>query len=481
MIFNGLRLRIARLTVLSIIIFSSISFASISGKLNSIISNPKVSKVTFGVQVIHAPTGKIVYSHNAKTPLIPASNMKVITSATALRTLGSDFVFKTEVGMRGQDLCIIGNGDPLFGELETDMLHNRESGWVFEDIINVLKEKGISKVNNLIVDSLFFDDNRTHPDWPVEQLNRYYAPQVSGINYNGNCIDVKVESVGSNTKVSTTPDTKYVTIINKSTSTTKGSNTVWCARVYDTNKITVYGKCKKEAPEIPVTVDRPASYFGYCLAEALIEADISVDGQILETLVRNDSTLKIIKTYETPFTEVLTRCNRDSFNLAAECFVKTVSAMKTKGYVHGEWKHGLSIAEQYIKGLGVADSEFKLVDGSGLSNKNLVTADAITKIFMDMYTSNNQNDWLLYKNSLAIGGVVGSSPVRKHFTEPQYVGKVFAKSGTINGVKALSGLCETDNGVYIFSILTNKVNGYTRSAINEIVESIIDESRQTVN
>jgi D-alanyl-D-alanine carboxypeptidase len=78
-------------------------------------------------------------------------------------------------------------------------------------------------------------------------------------------------------------------------------------------------------------------------------------------------------------------------------------------------------------------------------------------------------------DTLAVGGVLGSSPVRKYFTEPKYKGKIYAKSGTIDGVKALSGYCTTDNGVYVFSVIANNANGYTRDALNDIVKAIFEE------
>ncbi|MCK5175294.1 MAG: D-alanyl-D-alanine carboxypeptidase, partial [Planctomycetes bacterium] len=77
-----------------------------------------------------------------------------------------------------------------------------------------------------------------------------------------------------------------------------------------------------------------------------------------------------------------------------------------------------------------------------------------------------------FEETLAIGGVKGSKPVRAYFTEKKYKGKVFAKSGTLDGVKALSGICRTEHGDRIFSIITNKANGNTRQAINDIVKAI---------
>lgn len=80
----------------------------------------------------------------------------------------------------------------------------------------------------------------------------------------------------------------------------------------------------------------------------------------------------------------------------------------------------------------------------------------------------------MYKNSLAIGGIDGT--IAKYFKENKYRGKIFGKTGYIEGVKSFSGVCTTKEGDYIFSILANNPNGQTREAINNIVKAIIDDA-----
>ena len=93
---------------------------------------------------------------------------------------------------------------------------------------------------------------------------------------------------------------------------------------------------------------------------------------------------------------------------------------------------------------------------------------------LDVYKGSN---WQIYRDSLAIGGVEGTKPVSDYFHEEKYRGKILAKSGSLTGVKALSGVCLSEDGEYLFSIITNNANWESRDAINDIVKAIIDEGQ----
>jgi len=168
--------------------------ASLSGRVNAIVSRDSLKKVRFGIQIVEADTGKTVYRRNATEAMIPASNMKIIATATALKYLGGDFEYTTKVGLLGDSLVIIGSGDPLLGDEKTEAKHGRQRHWVLDDIVAALKEHGVTNVNDVIVDTSVFDDERVHLSWPEDQLNRWYACEVSGLNYNDNCIAISARN-----------------------------------------------------------------------------------------------------------------------------------------------------------------------------------------------------------------------------------------------------------------------------------------------
>jgi len=142
---------------------------------------------------------------------------------------------------------------------------------------------------------------------------------------------------------------------------------------------------------------------------------------------------------------------------------------------NGSWERGRELISEYLSGLGIDKSQFYIDDGSGLSRQNELTAYAITTVLSNIYKGDNRQ---LYKDSLAVGGVEGT--IDRYFKEEKYKGKIFGKTGYINSVKSFSGLCVTERGDYIFSILSNNTNGETRTVINNIAQAIIDDAAREI-
>jgi D-alanyl-D-alanine carboxypeptidase/D-alanyl-D-alanine-endopeptidase (penicillin-binding protein 4) len=466
-----MKVRIRNLLVAAVLIlgFAGAASADLARRIDGIISQPSQKQVQFGIRIVKADTGKILYRHNAKEAMVPASNMKIIVTAAALKYLGPDYEYKTKVGLCGDTLVIIGAGDPLLGDKVTDAKYGREVGWIFEDTTARLLKNGRTTINDIIVDSTIFDDERVHPSWPKKELNRWYACEVSGLNFNGNCIEIGTKTIGDKVAVSIGPETKYVEIINKVVPIQSGKSAVGAYRNQKPNKIIVRGKCKKQVGPFDVAIERPAAYFGYLLAENLNKAGINTDGSLLEKPVGRDCKFKQLAEYTTPIADCLARCNKNSLQLAAEALLKTMAARAIADAKNGSWEKGRELTHQYLLELGIGEEEFYVDDGSGLSRQNKLSANAITAVLLDVYKG---RDWQLYKNSLAIGGTDGT--IVKYFKEEKYKGKIFGKTGYIDKVKSFSGFCGTANGDYIFSILANNTNGRTRAAINDIAKAIID-------
>jgi D-alanyl-D-alanine carboxypeptidase/D-alanyl-D-alanine-endopeptidase (penicillin-binding protein 4) len=450
------------------VLLGGVAQAKLARQVNAIIGRPSQSKVKFSIHIIKADSGKTVYKHNSTEALIPASNMKIITSAAALKYLGADFEYVTKVGLCGQTLVVIGSGDPLLGDAKTDETHGKDPGWIFEGIAAALKQNRIDSVKHLVVDSTVFDDQRVHPNWPKEDLNRWYACEVSGVNYNANCVDIGAKTLAGRAFIVIEPRTSFLKIINEVTATSSGKSVIGAYRNQQPNTVIVKGKCAKEIAPFPFAIERPAAFFGYLLAEQLLRSQIELEGELIEKPLDPDCELIVLREYRHSLGECLARCNKNSFGLAAEAFVKTIGAKATHNGKNGSWEKGGTIISRYLSALGIGRDEFHLDDGSGLSRANKLSARAITRVLADVYKS---GDWALYKDSLAVGGVDGT--MKKHFKEDRYKGKVFGKTGYIRGVKSLSGLCSSSTGDYIFSILTNNASAKTRPAINDIAKAIL--------
>ena len=449
----------------------SFAKADLAKRIDGIVSQPSQQKVQFSIHLVKADSGSTVYSHNARELMIPASNMKIIVTAATLKYLGPGYEYKTKVGLCGDTLVIIGSGDPLLGDEKNDAKYGREQGWIFKDIAALLKRNGIETIEDIVVDSSVFDDQRVHPSWPSEELNRWYACEVSGLNFNDNCIAITTKNTGGKVAVFMEPQTSFITLINKVVPISKGSSAVGAYRNREPNKLTVRGKCKDRAGPFDVAIERPAVFFGFLLAENLAKEGINTKGQLIEKTLDDYSNFRLLAEYTTPIADCLARCNKNSLGLAAEALLKTIAATNNPDGKNGSWNRGRELIREYLFALGIDKSQFYIDDASGLSSQNQLSAYAITKVLLNTYKSGN---WRLYRDSLAIGGVDGT--IARYFKEQKYKGKIRGKTGYISGVKSFSGLCSTEAGDYIFSILANKANDKTRKAINDIAKTIIDDA-----
>jgi D-alanyl-D-alanine carboxypeptidase/D-alanyl-D-alanine-endopeptidase (penicillin-binding protein 4) len=451
--------------------FVSVASAGLAERINGIINQPSQKGVQYSIVIVKADSGEVVYSHNANEAMIPASNMKVITTAAALKYLGPDYEFKTKVGLCGDTLVVIGGGDPLLGDEATDTKYQREPGWIFKDIAAALKQNSKTTIKDIIVDGSIFDNERVHPNWPKKELNRWYACEISGLNYNDNCIAITVKNTNGNITVDTKPETNFIKITNEVKPIQKGKSAVGVYRNQKPNSISIKGKCQKQERPPDVAIEKPDEFFGFLLRENLAGAEIKVDGQIIEKPMGEDCNFKKLAEYSTLITDCLARCNKKSLGLAAEALFKTIAATAEPDGKNGSWAKGRELISEYMLELGINREEFYIDDGSGLSKGNKLSANAITKVLLDVYKSKN---WEVYKNSLATGGIDGT--IGKYFKEEKYKGKVFGKSGYISGVTTLSGICSGKGGDYIFSILANKSRGGTLEARNDIAKAIMDDN-----
>ncbi len=444
--------------------------ADLAQRINEIISQSSQKKVKYSIRIVKADTGNAVYEKNANTSLIPASNMKIITTAAALKYLGADFEYKTRIGLIGDTLVVIGSGDPLLGDEKTDSRYGRQKDWIFEKIEQELKDNQIDTIEDIIIDTGVFDNELVHPNWPRDQLNRWYACEVSGINYNDNCILLTSKNIGGKVELYIEPETSFITLINEVTPISSGQGAIGAYRNPQPNKLTIKGQCRKEQGPVDVAIERTAAFFGFLLAEHLNKSGITVTGRLTEKVLVDESDFRQLTEFITPLNDCLLRSNKDSLGLVAEALMKTIAAKNNSEGKNGSWEKGRELITEYLTDMEIDENDFYIDDGSGLSRENKLSAYILTKVLLSVYNSEN---WPMYKDSLAVGGIDGTSSISDNFREEEYRGNVLGKTGSITGVMSLSGVCVTEQGDYIFSILANSAT--SREAINDIAKAIIDE------
>jgi len=419
------------------------------------------SKTSYGVVIVSADDGKILYQANPDLPLAPASNQKLVTTITALGTLGPDFEFtttlaKTPIG----DLVVIGDGDPGLGDPE--LCAPSPVVETFDRWAKALVAAGITQVTGKIIfDDTIFDRQFVHPNWPANQINHWYAAPVAGLNLNDNCLDLSVQfDANKKAQLITSPAMESLNIQPKWIPA-KGQ-TIINANWENPQNLNVkirYGG--RPAGPVNVTIPDPILFFASVCRERLVAGGVTINGSIeFQQIRKPDGTLPenltIIAQQKTPIMNVVLRANKSSQNFFAECLFKRIGyhyARQHDGFGSGTWPTGQLAVKNFFHEQFKSSLENVFVDdGSGLSKNNRISAKLITDLLL---YAKNQPWFDKYLPTLAVAGTDGT--LRHRMRNSPATGKVRAKTGYINGVSALSGyvLDAQNKPRVIFSMLFN--------------------------
>lgn len=452
--------------------------ADVATDVRRLLADKYMSGLDAGIMLVSlgkAPADRrVLFTHQEDKPLIPASNLKLVTTSAALSRFGADFRYRTALLSRqtndGIELAIVGDGDPSLGDLRL----LEPVGWgidtVFVNWARALKDAGITSATRLLVDDSIFDEQFLHPSWPSDQTIYHYVAQVAGINLNINVVFIDVRPDGGSVRWTANPATKYLNIASNASVTDK--NAVWFSRDAGTNNITVRGETNGAVNGTRVTIHDPAMYAGTVLAETLDREGVRVAGgasrdrSVRTAIKSNAGGWRVVAVHETPMAPVIGRTNKDSVNMYAEALCKRLGFVATGE--SGSWTNGTAAMGEYVRGLGIEADQFSFDDGCGLSRKNRISAKALMRVLEDNYYAKDRSAFFA---SLAIGGVDGTFANR--FTD-NLRGRVFGKSGYINGVSALSGYVQAQDGNwYAFAILMNNVPGGTNATARGFQERIV--------
>jgi D-alanyl-D-alanine carboxypeptidase/D-alanyl-D-alanine-endopeptidase (penicillin-binding protein 4) len=473
---------------LTLLIVPAAARADLSSDVDAVLADKLLHKATVGVEVIRigasASQSHEIFGLRPKSPLTPASNLKVATTSAALDTFGPDFKFRTMLLAHDGDLILVGDGDPTFGDLE----YLKKAGWgittVFENWAKQIKKLGVDHVANIIIDDSVFDQDFSHPRWPAGQYTARWEAGVAGINLDANCIECLVQPTGPGQLVSYTldPPTHYVTIHNNCV--TGNRNGITLTRAPESNDITLAGETptRGNAP-IALTVFDPPVYAGTVLAETLKANGVQVTGAIKRDRTARQAFEKsspeksasggkwaVVGINETSLQPVLARANKDSMNLYAESLCKRLGYQTT--HAAGTWATGTAAVGAFLQKAGISQDEFHLDDGSGLSRDNRISPHALAQVLVyDNFSKNKE----IFFNSLSIAGVDGTLDDRFKTADVRDLRRrVFGKSGFIEGVSTISGyLHARDDQWYAFSIMINGIPRLSNSEVKVLQEKII--------
>ena len=428
-------------------------------------------------------TRGVLYEYEPQRGLVPASNMKLATTAAALDLLGPAFQFETVLARRGNDLVIIGAGDPTTGDpvlAERDKVKPEQ---FLLDWAAALRRRGLTHVaGDLLVDDTIFDRREIHPNWPKEQLLRWYEAPVAGLNYNNNCLDVWAwpTKPGKPVGYRTRPPTAYVRIVNKCVTAGKKKITLSLTRMPGTNRIQLGGKCPvKMAGPQNVTVHDPSMLLATFAKEVFAQQGVSIAGGPRRHRVRDargelPADVEVLAVHRTPFADVLWRANTRSLNMVAECLFKRLGAHAETGSgvgpAPGSWESGRHRVNRFLRRVGIPAHSCMVDDGSGMSRANIATVYAFTEILAYVFDRPYRK---MFIDSLAVAGKSGT--LKRRLASRHVRGKVFGKTGTLRDVMSLSGYVNPREDVWFcFSMILNDAGGERRARYRKLERDLCD-------
>lgn len=437
--------------------------ASLQAELLYLISDPNLANAQVGMLIEGLDDGKTLFRHNEHKLFIPASNMKLYTSAAALSILKPEFQFRTYFYTNGSldhgtlygDLIIRGSGDPTI----SGRFRENDIFAYFKDWQDSLRQAGIRKINGrIIADESFFSGSRVRRTWEWDDLPFYYAAQIGALSFNDNCIDLEIQPTlqpSDSVIVNLTPEFPEVTIINRARTVHRDSlRTFDITRERGQNIITLSGSIPVGSAVIreSITIEDPANYFVQILHHFWNQNGLEISARPVvirgKSHINYDQLSVLFIHHSPPLPELLKVVNKNSNNFFAEQFLNVLGAVR---YADGSQQSGLRAMNEWAASIGISPAEFNMVDGSGLSRKNLISPFSTATLLRYMYRHAHFN---IFAESLPIAGVDGT--LRLRMKDTRAAGNVRAKTGFVANTRCLSGYVnDADGRPYLFVIMIN--------------------------
>lgn len=432
----------------------SICPANLGTAIDSIVNRPEFGRSRWGILITALSSSQPLYSRDAQKYFIPASNVKLLTTAAVLTELGANFRIRTSVYGDADHLRIFGRGDPSFTTAQ------------LQTVAQKLVSQGIHQINQLIADDSYFQDPATNPTWEWQDIQAGYGAPVNSLILNRNEMGFSLvpQALGQPLQVhwDNPSEGKDWEIENNSQTVTKTeSEFVEVGRDFSRNLLRVGGQLQvgSASETASVAVINPTQNFLDQFKNILQHNGIKVNQiRVIHQQPIQDRHPELAVIESPPLSELITETNRESNNLYAEALLRILNQGKP---------NATEALKPILTRLGVNPDGYHLADAAGLSRQNYVTPEALVQTLRGIMRSPAAT---VYRSSLAVAGQNGT--LQNRFLNTPVQGKLQGKTGFLTGVVALSGyLTVPGYDTLAFSILVNQTdsNFTTRQAIDEMI------------
>lgn len=420
-----------KIFLLSLLLLFTFQLNAFSNQIESTISNSNVNKGGVAISVKNVESGNVVYSYNEKKPSVPASTLKIVTTNAAVDTLGKDYKFSTKLYKNtNNELYIKLGADPFLTSANLNKM------------FNTAKSKNIVEPKALFIDDTIFDNVEWGEGWQWDDDLNPLMPKYSSYNLDKNLLDIVIAptTTGAPVNIYTT---KFYPTTFMNLATTGGTNDIKFSRNNNiapdmlTVEGTVISQITKQIP-----INNLKRYFVFRCEDAIKNAKIEYYSKIISKKLPSTN-IYLVDEVTHPLSDAINAIYKNSNNMVAETVFKLAGAKYANS--KGSFENSQKMLNAYLNKIGIDYSDIRIVDGSGVSKNNLLTADFMTDFLVKMYSSDD------FKNALATAGE-GTLTDRMLY----FKGNLRAKTGTHCSESAIAGYITSRSGkTYAFDIMIN--------------------------
>jgi serine-type D-Ala-D-Ala carboxypeptidase/endopeptidase (penicillin-binding protein 4) len=458
--------------------------AKFAGRAAALLGTGAAGKGEWGLLIVDAENGETLYQQNADRYFVPASNMKLFTTALALAKLGQEFRFHTTLETSGAissggvltgNLVLVGRGDPNLSNRKFPYASKEKFDGPLEKVLvelaDALVAKGVKEISgDVIGDDSYFPRERYPNGWEIDDMVWEYGAAISSIVVDDNTVTLTLtpgEQPGSPVQASVNPATPDFLVENDVvTSASEVKSDLTLTREPGSSLVAVKGTMPaKGAPrKLVLAIEEPAQHAAGVLKRLLEERGVKIRGAARarhEMPKTQEDPTVLAEHISVPLGDAIKLINKISQNLHAEMLLRTVARR------NGVWATPddlMKAPQDFYASAGITPDDVIQTDASGLSRHDLVTPRAIVAL---LAFAQKQPWFETYYTSLPVAGVDGTLEDRMKNTPA--AGRIHAKTGSVEHVRTLSGFAETPGGRrLIFSFLSNNQGGKNHEAVDAL-------------